>query len=197
MHAALSITVSACVLAAATAAAAATQTFSGRLDSPANGALVGSDLGAPGFASSSAVANNVALYSLAVPVAGIVSVQSFGFALGGADPYFTLFSGAGNGGSFFASNYLQAFSTGGDFSWSGALPAGDYRLALGVFANLSFAENLGSGTLADGFIALGDARYLGNAGYELRVTTPVPEAPAALLLAVGLLLLYARAGRAV
>ncbi|MBZ5636828.1 MAG: DVUA0089 family protein [Acidobacteriia bacterium] len=33
----------------------------------------------------------------------------------------------------------------------GTLAAGDYRIAISAFENLSFAENLGSGTLADGF----------------------------------------------
>ena len=190
MRIAAMFTVVACMLAAA-AVSAATQTFSGRLDDLANTALVASNLGAPSFANSSAVANNVALYSIFVPVAGAVSVQSFGYARGGIDPYFTLFRGTGNSASFVASNYGQAFATGGDFIWSGLLPAGNYRLALGVFANLSFAENLGSGTLADGFIALGDARFLGNSSYELRATTPVPEPPAAVLLTAGLLALIA------
>ena len=38
---------------------------------------------------------------------------------------------------------------------SGLTP-GPYTLALTVFENFSFAENLGGGTLSDGFIGLGD-----------------------------------------
>jgi hypothetical protein len=37
----------------------------------------------------------------------------------------------------------------------GTLAPGDYQIALSAFENLSFAENLGSGTLADGFTGLG------------------------------------------
>ena len=36
-----------------------------------------------------------------------------------------------------------------------------YRIALGAFANMSFAENLGSGVLGDGFVGLGVPGVLG------------------------------------
>ena len=51
-------------------------TFSGNLSDPANAALVASDLSAPSFADDYAIANNVALYTLHVPVAGSVSFTS-------------------------------------------------------------------------------------------------------------------------
>jgi len=87
---------------------------------------------------------------------------------------------------------VQAFATGGDFSYSATLAAGSYRLALGVFANMSFAENLGSGTLAEGFTALGAPIYAGDTSYRLVVTTPVPEPAAWLLLAACVPLLLQR-----
>lgn len=180
----------------ATAAAATAQTvvLAGRLDDAANAALVGSDLGAPAFASTQDVANNVALYPLLVMLAGPVTIRSTGYAAGGIDPYFTLFDGAGHAATFLDSNGAQAFSTGGDFTWTGTLAAGSYRIALGSFANLSFAENLGTGTLADGFTGLGVPGSLGDGSYRLEVTTPVPEPAGWALLLLGLpaLLLWRR-----
>lgn len=94
---------------------------------------------------------------------------------GGVDPYFSLFSGSGPAATFVDSNYGQAFSTGGDFDDAATLAAGTYEIALGVFANMSFAENAGSGTLGDGFIGFGSGDFFGDGGYALTVTTPVPE----------------------
>lgn len=169
---------------------AQSQVFSGRLDDPANTALVGSDLGAPSFIDERAVANNVALYTLNVLTTGPVSIQSTGFAAGGVDPYFSLFRGGDLVASFVDSNVGQAFSTGGDFSYSAVLSAGVYRIALGAFANMSFSENLGTGTLQDGFTGLGAPAFLGDTRYRLVVNSPVPEPAAAGLLSVGLLALW-------
>jgi hypothetical protein len=173
------------------AAHAATVTFSGYFNDQANGALVYADLGAPSFVDDDAIANNVALHSFTVPFAGMVTFDSNGVAAGGADPYFTLFAGSGTTATVAESNYAQAFSTGGDFNLTFNLVAGDYQVAMGVFPNMSSAENWGSGTLGDGF-TFGGPGYLGNYYYELAVTTPdgptpqVPE-PCTLLLIVPVL----------
>lgn len=167
--------------------AAANLQFSGRFDDAANSALVASDLGAPSFIDDSAIANNVALYDFAVPVAGAVAIISTQFALGGVDPYLSLFEGIGGAAGFVASNHVQAFSTGGDVVLSLPLTVGHYRLAIGAFANLSFAENAGAGTLADGFTGLGSAASLGDASYRILLTTPVPEPATGVLCAIGLL----------
>jgi hypothetical protein len=180
---------------AATAAGASGTTYAGNLGDAGNAALVGSDLGAPDFADDNAIANNVALYTFTTNT-GVVSIVSTGFAGGGVDPYFTLFSGSGGSATFHDSNYLQATSTGGDFTWTGTLAGGTYEIALGAFENMSFAENLGSGTLADGFIFLGDPNSLGNGSYVLNVTTAVPEPSGALLLAFGVAALAMRMRRA-
>jgi MYXO-CTERM domain-containing protein len=176
------------LLLASAAGQAQSVVYGGRLDDPANSALVGSNLGAPSFVDAAAVANNVALYTLNVVSAGMVTIQSTGFAAGGIDPYFSLFKGAGDAATFVDSNYVQAFSTGGDFSYSAVLAAGAYRIAVGAFANMSYAENLGAGTLADGFTGLGSAAALGITldSYRLQVSSPVPEPAGWWLLALGL-----------
>jgi hypothetical protein len=188
-------TATACAVLALSAATSSAATLAGRLDDPGNAALAGSDLGAPDFTDEFAIADNVALYGFTVGTSGLVSIVSTGFAAGGVDPYFTLFAGSGVGATFLDSNFAQAFSSGGDFSYSAVLDAGDYEIALGTFANLSFAENLGSGTLADGFIGLGEAGSLGDASYRLVLSTPVPEPAAGLLFALGLMGLTLRAHR--
>ena len=181
----------ACVCMLTGAADAASLTFSGFLNDPGNAALRGSGPApsTPLFAGDWDIANNVAVHGFSVPVAGLVSFESLGFADGGADPYFTLFSGSDNSATVAGSNYDQAYTTGGDFLLTFVLPAGDYQVAMGAFANMSFAENLGSGTLADGFVGLGVPEWLGTSYYELVVTTevvPTPEPAALLLLAFGL-----------
>jgi hypothetical protein len=173
------------LMSAAMVAGAAT-TLSGNFGDASNGALVGSDFGTPNFADEFDIANNVALYAFTLSDGGLVSLISSGFAGGGADPYFSLFSGTGGSASFLDSNYAQAFSTGGDFNYSSVLAAGDYTVAIGTFANLSFAENLGNGTLANGFVALGDPNSLGDGSYAVTLTTPVPAPTAALLMVCGL-----------
>ena len=185
-------------LAAATLALASTlagaTTYAGNLGDAGNAALVGSDLGAPDFTDDNAIADNVALVTFTTNT-GLVSIVSTGFAGCGVDPYFTLFSGSGGAATFYDSNYLQATSTGGDFTWTGTLAGGTYEIALGAFENMSFAENLGSGTLADGFIFLGDPNSLGNGSYSLNVTTAVPEPSGALLLVFGVAALATRIRR--
>ena len=153
---------------------------------------MGSDLGPALFTDDWEIANNVALYPLSVPFAGAVTFDSNGFAVGGADPYFTLFAGNDTAATVAGSNYDQAFfGVGGDFLLNINLAAGDYQVAMGVFSNMSSAENWGSGTLGDGF-TFGGPAYLGNYYYELGVTTPdgptpqVPEPCTLLLTMLGL-----------
>ena len=145
--------------------------YGGNLTDATNSALVGSGqhLAPADFTDP---ANNVALYHFNLAQAGNVEFTSTGFAAGGAAPYVTLFAGLGAGAGFAQSNYDDAvLGDGGDFDLVWALSAGDYTLAIGAFENLSFAENLGSGTLDDGFIGLG--QLLGDGSYAVAVTAGV------------------------
>lgn len=80
---------------------------------------------------------------------------------GGFDPYVSLFSGTGAGAIFLASNDDGVCPVGTLSPWCAdstlhlaTMPAGHYTLALTLPFNYSYAENLGSGTLGDGFIGL-------------------------------------------
>lgn len=159
------------------AANAATVTFSGFVNDSDNTALrntgvdpSGSRLGPPLFGNDWEIANNVAIYDLSIPVQNSVTFRSTGYAAGGADPCFILFRGRGDAATFLTSNFTQAFSTGGDFVLSSVLGAGDYTVVMGVFANESFAENYGSGTLGDGFTSLGVPDCLRSSFYQLEIT---------------------------
>jgi hypothetical protein len=184
------------------AAASHAVTFSGYVNDEANAALVHSDLGTALFGDDFEIANNVALYTFSVAAPGNYDFDSNGFAAGGIDPYFTLFSGTGSTATFLASNYDQAFSTGGDFLINLALAAGDYTIAIGTFANQAFAENNPDAdpSLGDGFTFLGGPGFLGNYYYELSVDTgepppPVPEPGSLMLLLTGLAMVGARRRR--
>ena len=168
---------------------AAVYTYLGYLNDKGNAALVSSDLSPASFDPTN-TANNVALYALAVMAPGLVDFTSQGYALGGINPYFSLFQGAGLGAGFIQSNYAQA--GGGDFSLSFNLTPGVYQIALGAFENMSFAENNPAfySTLGDGFIGLGSDVGVDNPYfYDLQVSgaiSAVSEPAGIWLLAAGL-----------
>jgi hypothetical protein len=164
-----------------------TVTFFGYFNDPGNSALIGSDLGSASFADDDEIAGNIFLYNLNITVDGNVSFISKGYAAGGAEPYFSLFQGVNrDSATFLDSNYSISEI---DFSLNKYLTIGSYWIALGVWENMSIAENYGSGTLGDGFTGLGVPGYLGNYYYELEVTQteqPVPEPGTILFTLLGL-----------
>ncbi|MCE4537870.1 DVUA0089 family protein [Pelomonas sp. P7] len=149
-------------------AQAAVQTLSGRLDDAANTALIGS-FGAPPVFTADPLDSmeNVALYAFNLAANQAVRFQSLGYAAGGIDPYVSLFSGTGDPATFVRSFAGAAV---GDFDETVMLLAGDYTVAIGLYMNMSFAENYGSGTLGDGFTGLGGSDF-GDGSYRLLLTT--------------------------
>ena len=115
---------------------------------------------------------------------------------GGFEPYLSLFDSSGN---FLASTFFgitcppgantnagsgQCFDVLLD---AGVLAPGNYAITISAFENMSFAENLGVGSLADGFTGLGNPAPGEDTHYAFDVilndAKPAPE-PARLGLAV-------------
>lgn len=125
-------------------------------------------------------ANDVFLVTFNLSIPTTLRVQSWGYggsagapggtnaagtviAPGGLDPYISLFRGTGLAATFLASNDDGLCPPGTpvgaaclDPTLTINLPTGSYTLALSVYENFSFAENLGVGTLGDLFINLGN-----------------------------------------
>jgi hypothetical protein len=107
---------------------------------------------------------------------------------GGFQPYLSLFDNSGN---FIASTYFgTACYAGANTNSSsgqcfdvlldgGVLGPATYQIAISAYFNQSFAENLGSGTLSDGFTGLGNLFFGEDLHYAFDVVltdaTPVPE----------------------
>lgn len=137
---------------------------------------------------------------------GGVNAAAQAIAQGGFEPYLSLFDASG---SFIASTFFgTTCPTGANTNTlsgqcydvlldGGILSPGAYQIAISAFENLSLAENLGTGTLADGFTGLGNLQDGEDLHYAFDVilnsTTPVPEPrPTYLLLSVALLLVLVR-----
>jgi hypothetical protein len=132
------------------------------------------------LALSAGAANDTATHEFSVSAASTVTIQSYGYGgssgapggtnlagtvipAGGFDPYISVFVGAGPSATFLASNDDGACippSLNGslcpDSGLSLTLDPGTYTLVVEAFDNMSLAENLGSGTLGDGFTGLGN-----------------------------------------
>ncbi len=117
-------------------------------------------------------------------------------AQGGFEPYLSLFDSAGNflASAFFGTTCPPGANTNTDsgqcFDVSldgGILAAGSYQIAISAFENMSFAENSGAGTLADGFTGLGNLGVGEDLHYafdvELSPIAVAPEPSSAWLLA--------------
>jgi hypothetical protein len=110
---------------------------------------------------------------------------------GGFDTYLSLFLGIGPSATFLMSNDDGTCPLGAAIPAChdstldiASLGAGSYTLVLSVFDNFSFAENLGMGTLGDGFIGLGDyydfaSGQVRTANYAVDIITGGAAAPVA------------------
>ena len=129
-------------------------------------------------------------------------------AQGGFEPYLSLFDSSGTflASTFFGTNCPAGANTNTDSGQcfdvaldGGTLAPGSYQIAISAFQNLSFAENLGTGTLADGFTGLGNLAAGEDLHYAFDVvlssTTPVPEPSAGWLLAGAMLSMAVVLGR--
>ena len=129
---------------------------------------------------------DVYLYTFTLAAPATLTIQSWGYGgtaaapggtnlagavipPGGFDPYVSVFTGIGPTATFLVSNDDGACPPGSpaggqcyDSALNVSLAAGSYTVAMTTFLNMSFAENYGSGTLGDGFIALGSFGNFGN-----------------------------------
>jgi hypothetical protein len=119
---------------------------------------------------------------------------------GGLEPYLSLFDASGD---FLASTYYGTYCPAGANTYNGqcddvlldggVLAPGTYQIALSAFENMSYAENLGTGTLADGFTGLGNLNGNETLAYafdvDLDPLSGVPEPGSAVLVLAALAML--------
>jgi hypothetical protein len=207
------VLLAACV---APSASASTISFSGNLRTDANltacgsGCTLGPSNTDADYAQYAAVvdtfsvASTTSVYALTFSYGGGTNGAGAAIPQGGLEPYLSLFD---SGGSFLASTFFGTTCPSGaqTNSVSGqcydvelnpiTLGPGSYSIALSAFENMSFAENLGTGTLADGFTGLGnlaggeDLNYAFDVVLGSSTPTPTPEPTTAILFASGFLTL--------
>ena len=143
-----------------------------------------------------------------VPVNSLTSAISFSYGGGtngngaviaqnGFEPYLSLFDASG---TFLASTFSGTTCPAGAHTNTdtgqcfdvlldgGVLASGQYSVVISAFENLSFAENAGFGTLADGFTGLGNLAPGEDLHYAFDViltptnTSTVPEPGSTILL---------------
>ncbi len=115
---------------------------------------------------------------------GGTSLTGPSVAAGGLEPYLSLFDASGN---FLASTYLATTCPAGANTYDGhcydvsldggTLAAGTYYIALTAYANMSLAENYGSGNLSDGFTGLGNLQPDEDLHYAFDVILTPNSAP--------------------
>jgi hypothetical protein len=119
---------------------------------------------------------------------GGTSGNGTAIAESGFEPYLSLFDASGN---FIASTYFGTTCPVGTNTNSmtfacydvaldgGTLAPGDYQIAISAYENMSYAENLGTGNLSDGFTGLGNLAPGEDLHYAFDVilasTVAVPE----------------------
>ena len=135
------------------------------------------------------VATNSAMKAITFSYGGGVNGAGQTIAEGGFEPYLSLFDASGNflASTFFGTTCPSGANTNSSSGFcydveldGGTLAAGDYQIAISAFENMSYAENLDSGTLADGFTGLGNLGSGEDLHYAFDVIltpniNPVPE----------------------
>jgi hypothetical protein len=168
--------------------------------------------------------NSFALFQVTLASTSDLDIQTWSYGggtnaagqvipAGGFAPYVSLFAGFGDGATFLASSDTGVCPPQNgtvaceDVSLEMAsLAAGNYTVALSVFENMSFAENLGTGTLGDGFIGLGNyydpaSDSVLSPNYAIDISSDsnlvqTPEPPTfGLVSSVVLLVLFLRRGK--
>jgi hypothetical protein len=133
--------------------------------------------------------------------AGGTSLTGVVVPAGGLEPYLSLFDGSGN---FITSSFGSpcppgANTLGGncfdvELDTGSVVQPGSYTIALSAFENMSLAENLGTGTLADGFTGLGNLATGESLAYGFDVVlptdTPEPGTGLLVLAAIGAAFLF-------
>lgn len=133
------------------------------------------------------VQTTTAMQAITFSYGGGINANGDTIADSGFEPYLSLFDSAGN---FLASTFFGTTCPAGANANpitsncfdvlldGGVLTPGDYSIAISAFENLSFAENLGAGTLADGFTGFGNLADGEDLHYAFDVILPdsaVPE----------------------
>ncbi|HEX5227462.1 MAG TPA: DVUA0089 family protein [Bryobacteraceae bacterium] len=147
------------------------------------------------------VSTTSAMQAVTFSYGGGVNGAGTPIAEGGFEPYLSLFDAGGNvlGSTFFGTTCPAGANTnsvsGQCFDVSldgGVLAPGTYQIAISAFENMSFAENFGSGTLADGFTGLGNLAPGEDLHYAFDVDlTPTAATPEASSSWLGALLAFA------
>jgi len=170
-----------------------------------------------GFAATFTVSAASSMSAITFSYGGGTNGNGAVIAEGGFTPYLSLFDGSGN---FLASTLNGTYCPAGANTNSvsgycndalldgGVLAPGTYQIVISAYENMSYAENLGFGTLADGLTGLGNLDGTGSTdstdpsdpSYELHYafdvilgtpqTSTVPEPASLWLLAPAVLMVY-------
>ena len=147
------------------------------------------------------VAKSSSVQAITFSYGGGTNGNGIAIGAGGFEPYLSLFDASG---TFLASTFFgMTCPPGADTNAgqcfdvlldAGILAPGNYAITISAFENMSLAENSGSGSLADGFIGLGnlapgeDMHYAFDLDLTPAIATTVPgPASDALLAGAGLL----------
>jgi len=167
-----------------------------------------------GFAATFTVSVASSMEAITFSYGGGTNGQGTAISEGGFAPYLSLFDASGNFlGSTYFGTYCPAGANPNSVSGNcydalldgGTLASGDYQIVISAYFDLSYAENYGIGTLADGLTGAGSLDATGSTNqtdpsYELHYafdvilgtpqTSTVPEPASLWLLAPAVLMVY-------